>query len=169
MGGARVSFQLLKDYVNNKYPQHEFINIDEHGRTGFGYFKNLIYVLFSVIKRLNRVDIFMLNFSHKGAMYIAPLIYIFAKLRSRKVVFRMFGGSMQEIFESRKWIRWFWKRTILKSDLLILQTKALIDFFSTYAANEIYWLPTSRKSNKEIQRPKRVLVKDLSLSARLKK
>ncbi|MEM9544426.1 MAG: glycosyltransferase [Bacteroidota bacterium] len=145
IGGARVSFALLKDYVTSRYTEHDFINIDQHGRTKLGYVKNLIYVLASFLKRIKNVDVVMLNFSQKGAIYLAPVLFFLAKARSKKVVFRMFGGSMQEIFQSRKWIRWLWKKTILRSDILVLQTKSLINYFSNYS-NDIYWLPTSRKS-----------------------
>lgn len=147
IGGAKVSFSLLVVFFRKKNLKVNIINIDQYSQRQFKTLRNSFYIFRKYFQYILSSDVVMMNFSQNGAKFIAPLLYVFSKLFRKKVVFRMFGGDMKDIFENYYFTRILWKSTLLKCNIVFLQTKELIQYFSSFSKN-VQWLPTSRFKHK---------------------
>lgn len=121
--------------------------------------KNLTAFLktfFLFILRLKKNDIVILNMS-SGSVFLASWPYVvIAKLLSKKVVLRIFGGGAYQQFCQLKGLRKKIAESVLKNiDLLALETKFLCKKF--HVAKAVHWLPNSRdmpailKERKEVK------------------
>lgn len=107
--------------------------------------RNPIYVLLKVLRHLPKSDVVFLNSSRGGTRYLAPLLYVFARLLGRKFVFRPFGGNLHTYTSAYGFFqKILFRLTVLKADLLFLQTRELLRFYQEYEAHT-FQFPTSRE------------------------
>lgn len=142
LGGAVVSFDALVQYVKVHHADYRivYLNASQTSRI-LSYLKTI----YQVLSQSTKVDIVMLNFSPAGFKYLGPVLYVLSRLAKKKVVFRMFGGDLANVFNnSNYFLKRILKSTILRSDINYLQTKYLINFFKNEEVENISWLPTSR-------------------------
>ena len=109
-----------------------------------------IYYLFKIsilsIKYIKNIEVVSFNSDERAFKYFGPIIYILARLFKKKIIARAFGGSLDIYYsESSKIYKSIFLNTIMKSDIIFLQTKYLIDFFSFLKNSNIIQLPTSRR------------------------
>lgn len=140
MGGATNSFKILVDFF--KQAKHPHIVVCTNSSDSKK--RNFIQLSKDYLAALPKTDIVMLNVNQSGFKYLAPVLYLFAKFLSKKVVLRIFGGDAIELYEScNRLHRWSLRQTILKTDLVLLQTKMSLDYFKKITTHQA-WLPTSR-------------------------
>lgn len=143
IGGATISFGYLVDYLQKEKESFTLINTQRFP-LGFKKIFNPFYVLFSVLISIFKTDVIFLNTSQKGTKFLAPLLFFIAKIFGKKFVFRPFGGNMKEYTQKYgSFQKWLFGSTVLKADILFLQTKELMQFYAAHKAN-IIQLPTSR-------------------------
>jgi len=105
---------------------------------------NPIYTIGKVLLNIFKGDVIFLNCSDKGIKYLSPILYLTAKLFRLKLVIRPFGGDFQEYtakFSNLQ--KLILNKTTLKTDLLFLQTKKLMQFYKNRNI-PTFQLPTSR-------------------------
>lgn len=142
VGGATISFGYLIDYLKREKAAFTLVNTQKY----FGWKKifNPFYILISVLLSAISTDVIFLNSSRGGTRFLAPLLFIIAKLFSTKFVFRPFGGNIKDYTQSYNNIqKWIFRQTILKSDIFFLQTKELMQHYENKDAQTLQ-LPTSR-------------------------
>lgn len=146
MGGAVVSFDILMNYCRQNQIEHSTIHLNKYPGSRI---KSYIHTISSFMGKVKSADVVMLNFSPAGYRYLGPILYTITRLFSKKVAFRMFGGDLDQVHQSTNTIlRTVLRKTVLKSDVVFLQTKKLIDHFKKMGIQNIKWLPTSRPKHK---------------------
>jgi glycosyltransferase involved in cell wall biosynthesis len=143
VGGARVSFAQLVDFLAQQNQSFKLIETQPYA-SGWKKILNPIQLLLRFFIQIWQIDIVWLNVSQKGTRFLAPLLYVFTKAFRKKFVFRPFGSSLQDDYQLYNFVQKYWfKKTVLQSDLLFLQTLNSIGFFKPLSKN-IKHLPTSR-------------------------
>tara|TARA_Y200000002_G_scaffold148627_1_gene122808 strand:- start:12839 stop:13864 length:1026 start_codon:yes stop_codon:yes gene_type:complete len=109
-------------------------------------------ILIKMFFIINNCKIISFNSDERAFIFFGPIVYIFAKLFRKKIVSRVFGGSLDVHYErSTPIIKLFFRNTIMKSDTVFLQTNLLMNYFSELNYN-LKKLPTSRRAiNKKIK------------------
>jgi len=144
IGGATISFGYLIDYLDRSNKLFQVINTQYFSK-GFKRVFNPFFVLGSVLFYAPSADVVFLNSSRGGTKYLVPILMLIANLFSLKFVFRPFGGDIKD-YTAQYSIFWKWlfRKTTLKSDILFLQTKELMQYYANQNANTIQF-PTSRE------------------------
>lgn len=145
IGGATISFGYLEDYLRKIGQPFVLVNT-QHWLGGIKQKLNPLYILMKVMMNIWRIDVIFLNSSRGGTRLLAPPLYWLSRLLSKKFVFRPFGGDIKDYtapYSKRQ--KWIFEHTVLKADILFLQTKELMRFYADQRANTIQ-LPTSRNA-----------------------
>ncbi|MBL4707130.1 MAG: hypothetical protein JKY48_01645, partial [Flavobacteriales bacterium] len=145
VGGATLSFELIVDYFNEKNISYQLVDTQKYqGAKGF------LYLLFSSLVRVAKVDVIFMNTSQKGIKYFAPIINLMAILFGKKIIFRPFGGALKAMYEeSGSFGKWVFENSIMKADILYLQTNILMNFFAPKSKNCIQ-LKTARSQPDQV-------------------
>lgn len=138
-GGATISFGYLISYLKKTATAHTLINTQYFPR-GKKRLLNPLYIIGNVLLNAFKSDVIFLNCSDKGIKYLAPILYLTAKLFRLKFIIRPFGGGFKDYISKFSKLH---NRTTLKADLLFLQTKKLMQFYEDKNI-ETFQLPTSR-------------------------
>ncbi|MCZ2101948.1 MAG: glycosyltransferase family 4 protein [Chitinophagales bacterium] len=94
-----------------------------------------------------KLDIVSMHATWDYTFTTAPLLWLWAKLMNKKVVYHFFGGNFHEQYEVLpSFLKWVYKNTLLKSDTLFLETKALVTYFSELGVSNVQWLPNARRA-----------------------
>lgn len=76
----------------------------------------------------------------------APLLWLWAKLLRKKVVYHFFGGNFHRHYDKLpSFLKLIYRNTILKSDTVFFETKEMIHYFSERGIVDSIWLPNARK------------------------
>lgn len=141
VGGTTVSFDALCHFLATH--ARDFIIIDTVRRSG-GTVTTGLQTLVRLLKALPRCDVVTAHFSDGAAITIAPLLWIVCRFAGKPFVFRQFGGEFDRTFARLGPVmRWFVANTILRSDAVFLQTKAMMRAFEPVCPN-LHWFPTAR-------------------------
>jgi glycosyltransferase involved in cell wall biosynthesis len=142
LGGAVVSFDILVEYCIRHKIDHEIIYLNNYPLSRI---KSYLATILSFFQKIGSVDVVMLNFSPAGYRYLGPILYIIARVWSKQVALRMFGGDLDQVHKtSNPMLRLILANTVLKSKVVFLQTHNLISHFKDKGIKNIKWLPTSR-------------------------
>ncbi|MEL6273846.1 MAG: glycosyltransferase family 4 protein, partial [Bacteroidota bacterium] len=141
VGGATVSFGYLIDDFRREGVNFRLVSTQHFDNSTL---LNYGFVVIQVLRYLGWSNIVFLNTSRGGTAFLAPLLYLLAKIVRRKFVFRPFGGDIKDYvahYGSLK--KWIVHKTSLNADLLFLQTRALVNHYQQlgYRTEQ---LPTSR-------------------------
>ncbi len=143
VGGATISFGYLVDYFTKHKVPFSLVNTKAN-LNRMGVFLNPLNILITSLWKSYKCDVIFLNSSRGGTKYLAPLLYTISKVFKKKFVFRPFGGDIDGYVENfSKISKFYFRNTILKSDLFLLQTKSLVNFYRKKHKNVVH-LPTSR-------------------------
>ncbi len=147
VGGTTILMDNLLSYLENKtFFKH--IASNKFCFKGSAIF-NTIYSLLCVLIYVPFSKTIMINSSSNGAFLFAPFVYIYSKLFSKKFIFRMFGGNLIDLINSKpKIVVSLFFKTVAKADLIFVETKALVKYMSVYNAN-VRWYPNVRKVDGE--------------------
>ena len=141
VGGATVSFEALYRFLVSR--SCNCIVIDTVRRRG-GKVVTALGALWHLIKALRNCDVVTAHFSDQAAVTIAPIMWTICRLAGKPFVFRQFGGEFDQTFATLpKWIQFIVARTILRSDAVFLQTKAMMSAFAPFSSS-LHWFPTAR-------------------------
>lgn len=143
-GGATVLMQQMLNFFKVSENNYMFIQANKYSFR-FSFAANYLYVLFQFLKNIFFSDIVILNVSRNGAFYVAPVLLILTKIFRKKFVFRMFGGDLLERYNQKNIIiKKLADITFIEnSDLLLLETKFLVEYFKKRNHN-ILWFPNTR-------------------------
>ena len=143
IGGARVSFKFLIDHLKKIHWPFQVINTKPFEK-GWKTILNPFYILIHLLSKMRNCDVIFLNVSQGGTKKLAPIVYLFCRLFHKKMVFRPFGGGLKEDYQNyTAFQNWIFHKTVLKADLIFLQTQELMSFFKELGGN-IQQFPTSR-------------------------
>lgn len=145
IGGTTVSFNLLQKFVSSHVSAT--IVIDTAKRNG-SIVANATFTLFTLLRNLRRCDLVTMHFSDRAAVTIGPLIWILCKLARKPCAFRQFGGEFDRtFFKLNNFHRWIVTKTVMQSDVMFLQTRAMLEAFRPFT-RRMQWFPTARKLQK---------------------
>lgn len=112
--------------------------------TGYRRRFNALSVLWKLLLNLPNADLIMLNTSRGGTRFLAPLVFILARLFRKPFIFRPFGGDIKDYSKTfGRLASWIFRNTVLRADLLLLQTRELMEHFAGYTTRTLH-LPTCR-------------------------
>lgn len=151
VGGATTSFEQLITFLGEEKIDFKIINTQKY----FGFLqklKNAVHVIISVFSKLTKCDLIFLNASQGGIKNLAPIVFIIARIFGKRSVLRPFGGNFGEYTSKFTGItKWLFFKTIPYSDLIFLQTKALVRQFENRGW-KVAWLPTSRSAVASVEK-----------------
>ena len=143
IGGATISFGYLIEYLENNGRNYRLIDTQKFAFGTFSFLSPII-VLFQILISVPFTDVVFLNSSRNGTRFLAPLSFVLTRLFTNKFVFRPFGGNISSyVSKYNRLEKWIFNHTVAKADLLFLQTKSLMEYFSTQAKYTVQ-LVTSR-------------------------
>jgi len=150
IGGTKVSFAALVSALQADTAFTVTVHDTSRPRAGKGRIARAL-LDFSALVRLagaladprRRFDVIMLNTSSGGALKSGPLVWAVCRLRRVPLVVRVFGGDLDLFFDAAsRPVRALAARTILRAELVLLQTRGLCARFAGSARVE--WFPTTR-------------------------
>ncbi|MFK7809338.1 MAG: glycosyltransferase family 4 protein [Saprospiraceae bacterium] len=143
IGGATISFGYLVDFLKSQNENFVLINTQRFPK-GILRFLNPIHLFVKVLLHALSSDVVFLNSSRGGTKYVAPVLFFVAKAFRLKFVYRPFGGDIKDYTSDYgKLSKWIFRNTVLKADILFLQTRELMNFYAGLGTNTVQ-LPTSR-------------------------
>jgi len=158
IGGTKVMFQdTLSALEESGRFAVEVVNTSRSRvgrgrlRRAWGDFATLFGVLARLLSPRARYDAVFFNASSGGLLRSGPLVWAACRLRRWPLVVRHFGGDL-DVFLERATSpgRALAERTVLRPELLLLETRALCERFET---NErVRWWPNTRDLRPPIQR-----------------
>ena len=75
-----------------------------------------------------------------------PIVWLWTKLLNKKTVYHFFGGNFHEHYDILpSFLKFIYRKTILKSDTVFFETKEMINYFSKRGIVNASWLPNARK------------------------
>jgi glycosyltransferase involved in cell wall biosynthesis len=146
-GGATVLMQEMLNFYKANKKDYNFIQANKYSFR-FSFVVNYISILWCFLKKIYSTDVVVLNVSRNGAFYLAPFLKILTKLFGKKFVFRMFGGDLLDRYnEKNMFIRKIADKTFISnSDLMLLETKFLVEYYKKINKN-VLWFPNTRTQN----------------------
>lgn len=150
IGGTQVSFQQLVERLRARgHVDVEIIDttrVRGHKRAWERWLVDGLHAIriAARVYRLGRTnDVIMFNASSDGFLLGGSVVSVAAKAVGRPLIARAFGGGLDEALASKSMpLRWLARNTVLRADLVLLQTRALCE--SLGALSEVRHLPTSR-------------------------
>lgn len=151
IGGTHVSFALLVERLRARgHVDVEVLDTTRPLSASGGFRSRLrdaqqaLSIAWKVARRGRTYDAVLFNASSDGFLLGGPLVWLATRATSRPLLARAFGGGLDEAFERRGLlVQALASATILRSELLLLQTRSLCERFAT--RSEVRHLPTSRR------------------------
>lgn len=154
IGGTKVSFMALRDELT-KNDTFQITTIStSRGLAGLGRLKRafinlqaLVKVFLKLWRSIGGADLVMWNVSSGGALSSGFLFWTLARFYRKPFILRLFASDFDTSYRSANWcLQQLAKKTILKSDIILLQTKTLLQEVSETLPNlkSTKWYPTTR-------------------------
>ena len=149
VSGSSLSFKRVHDNVIlNNTINTIFINTFRKNNNLLNNFISSVTVIFNCLKYIYYVDVVSFNSDERAFKYFGPIIYLISRIFQKKIVSRVFGGSLDIHYSNLSFIaKYIFRKTIMKSNIVYLQTDLLINYFSFLKNSNIIKLPTSRSKN----------------------
>lgn len=150
IGGTKVSFAAMADFfarslrfsvtvLNTSREKQMTARVGIRAQ-GIGV---LLRVSTAILFHRPPPDVVVLNISSGALVRAGPLLWLIARWRKAPLVLRVFGGDFEvSLGRASPMTRWLAHRTFLRSALVLLQTRYLVDRFSGKLTAR--WLPTTR-------------------------
>ena len=150
IGGTKVSFAAMADFFARSLRfSVRVLNTSREERmtAGAGLRPEDIGVFLrvsaAILLHRPRPDIVVLNISSGALLLAGPPLWLVTRWRGAPLVLRVFGGDFEASFNrAGAMTRWLAHRTYLRSALILLQTRSLVDWLSS--RTNARWLPTTR-------------------------
>lgn len=141
VGGTTVSLEQLRAFVERETGTCIAVDTSLRGRNRL---RAVVTALATVVKQHRNVDVVTLHFSDRATVSAGPLFWLLCRLLGKPVLHRQFGGQFSATFQSLpRWRQWWLRQTILDSDAVLLQTKAMVADFDS-GDGRTHWFPTAR-------------------------
>lgn len=151
VGGAKTSFErLLEDLQRRDNLTLTVVNtsrgLRNRGRCMRAWLnaRSFVTILARLWRHAASVDVVVWNVAPRGAVLTGAFVWVLCLLRQRPLFIRVFGSSFGDELESAPaLVRFIAARTFLRADLLLLETKQLVnDFGASFATS---WFPNTRQ------------------------
>lgn len=145
LGGTTVSLRELVRVLRERGVA--VYEIDCSVRTApLGQLRTLSRALGQVLRLGSEIDVITCHMSDRGAITAAPVFQILARLLCKPFVYRQFGGELHRTYDRLGPLRqWLFRCTVLRSDLVLLQTRELVQYFGALCKRAVEWFPTARR------------------------
>jgi glycosyltransferase involved in cell wall biosynthesis len=98
----------------------------------------------AILLRSRWVQVISFHASRPAMMLYGPVIFLLARLLHKPLIFRLFGGALEQEYEGLVPVRrWFFDRTVLAADLILMETKHLVEYFYQRGASRVKWYSNS--------------------------
>jgi glycosyltransferase involved in cell wall biosynthesis len=143
VGGATASFRAFLDEMDRDRVAYRLIDTRRFsGR--LHALPNIVYLLLRLGMLLHVTRIIALFAARGGILTLGPMLYLLARLTRVRFCLRPFGGDFLALYQDAPaWHRMILRRTILRSDVLLLQTRSLVRACDQLARHPV-WFPNSR-------------------------
>lgn len=149
VGGSSLSFKrVYEKIILDENFNIIFINTDREKNNFLHNSQSLFKFFYKTIRYIYFIDIVAFNSDARAFKFLGPYIYLLSRIFNKKIVARVFGGSLDLYYLKSSFLsKFIFRNTIMKSNLVYLQTSLLINFFSFVNNSNILKLPTSRDKN----------------------
>lgn len=155
IGGATVLAKNILDFLEkDSRLEVKHYQIRKFWRNKLQLIDYLLWI-FKFPLLAKRHDVISIHATKDLHFTIAPILYLWSKLLNKKVVYHFFGGNFHIQYQKMpSFIKGIYNKTILRSDIVVFETKALMGFFQNICKQTL-WLPNSRKrKNAQIEQKK---------------
>lgn len=145
IGGIRVSFQqLANDLAKNHAVRLDVVEIP-FAANRLRQAIDMLFLIIQVAAAVPKADVVTLHATNQVTYTLGPYVWLLCKLFGKKSMLRKFGGNFDQAFAHMHPLqKWLLLHTTLRMDLVLLQTKHLVDHFSSIIPDRVAWFPTSR-------------------------
>lgn len=153
IGGATVLYQKLNEYVST-CTDIELLTIDTtfRGRNSISRMLFSLILIYNILVKIRHADVVFFHASLRGAYQFGPVVNLICKLFKKPWGFRGFGGNYYDWYLAQSSIkRMFLRYGILSADVVLFETRQLIDNFSYIFNLNYLWYPNSRYLQPAIQ------------------
>ena len=147
-GGATVLAEEILEYIRSDVRLE--VNLHPIRRTWKPKLHMIDHILwvFKFPFAIRKMDVISIHATWDFTFTTAPLVWIWAKLMRKKIVYHFFGGNFHQQYGALPaFLKFIYKHTLLKSDTVFFETKELVQYFSERDIVEAVWLPNARKSS----------------------
>ncbi|NKQ36524.1 MAG: glycosyltransferase family 4 protein [Chloroflexi bacterium] len=146
IGGVRVLFQQLADDISTRDDINvQIINLPAQQGVSVTGLGKLTHILGMTIWSIPKVDVVSLQPTARTTFTLGPIVWFLCRLFGKKCMLRKFGGVFEKDYERMPGIvRWLARKTVLNMDLLLVETQALVNYFSDLTDKPVVWYPNSR-------------------------
>jgi len=142
--GSTLLFQQLLGHLKaNTDIELRVINTYRPAHLTTNLLVNLLSAIrttFQVILNQGWAQVISLHASRPAMMTYGPLLYLISRAVGKPVLFRLFGGALENEYEALSPIgKWVFGKTVLSADLLAVETKNLVGYFTARGARNIKW------------------------------
>jgi glycosyltransferase involved in cell wall biosynthesis len=108
------------------------------------------------LREAPQTDVITHHGSKNGARYLGPVLRTVARWRGTPFVFRRFAGDFDREYEESSGIRRRLLDHLLTADLVLLETRHLVEFFQGKVSNTRFeWFPNHRPMRADRMQPNR--------------
>ena len=146
IGGATVLAKEILDFISKsddlEVKHHQ---IRQFWRSKFQLIDYFIWIFYFPFV-IRKYDIISFHVTDDFHQTVSPILWLWTKLFNKITVYHFFGGDFPLQYERQPgFLKKIWRKTFLRSDLLLMETKQMIKYFNQLGFNNIKWLPNSRK------------------------
>lgn len=152
VGGATVLFkQLVDDLMKRVDIDVEVINTSRSNtRSGILNLFHAARVTAALVRCLMKTDVVTFHAAIGGVLKYSPLLVIICHLWNKPVIVRIFGGRVAEWYgEASTLLKWIFDHSVLRADVVLLETKSSVKYFQEITAGNVLWYPNSRRIGPE--------------------
>lgn len=148
--GSSLLFQQLVDKLQNyDYVDLRIINTARPPQLTSNIIVNAavaMQVTLQVMRYIFWADVVTFHASRPAMMSYGPILFLLSRTFRRPLVLRLFGGTLEKEYEALSYYKkLIFVKTILSSELLLLETKHLVSYFDNIGAKCIKWYSNSRE------------------------
>lgn len=149
IGGATVYTQYILDELTKDKSLKVKVITTRNRWYRFGQLIDFSFLLLKIPFYFKDRQVVSVHASSDFHLTIGPFIYLVCKLFNKKIIYHFFGGNFHKQFQSYpSLVKWWLKRTILRSNFKLMETKKMVTYFqSLEGVTNVIWFPNARKSH----------------------
>lgn len=148
-GSAQLFKQLVVALSNNDQVTVRVIDTGRPSHLTLNWIVNLtvaIKVTAAILLHSRWAQVISFHASRPAMILFGPVLFLISRLIRRPLILRLFGGALEKEFQVMSPLTmWVFKKTVLSSDLFLLETKHLVKYFRQHGIRKAEWYPNSRK------------------------
>jgi glycosyltransferase involved in cell wall biosynthesis len=148
IGGATVLFKQLVDELHEQTDVKVAVvnTARPDARSRLRNAIKAVSVTKQIICGMSKADVVSFHGTIGGICLYAPVLIALATAFRKPVIIRIFGGWIANWHRAAKpfW-RWLFSHSVLKSNLVLIETKSAVEYFAALSRGKIEWYPNSRR------------------------